>query len=396
VRVSYLQYVEWLEGIASALGRAKPGASSVFGRYATHTNPPEDPSPTNILLDLDEELAEFTALDSVGTSPRSLDLEDTCYDVQDGEFHAVANSGRFPVSIRYDTEKKSYQLRSPSLEQAFARLIRATEDKQENIVSFFNRKQSFRIITRTQGVIYAHGRFYQPRLPLWGKDYEEGFDLLRVFYPDARLKDIDSEKGRKCARNGSGWGKGSLFRFIDRIGHADGLASSEVFDHLVCDDMGTEVADFIAVSSSDRRVAFIHAKHHGAAKVSARAFQEVCAQATKNLVWIHPFSEKTIPNIGKWDATWTAAGIGTVARRIRRGPQDSASQSAALSEILRDPGASREVWIVLAQGFSYGEFQKQRKRVDPRPEIVQLFFLLQSVWAAVSSVGATLRIYCPT
>ena len=56
-----------------------------------------------------------------------------------------------------------------------------------------------------------------------------------------------------------------MFELIDRVGRS-GLLASDDFkaDILVCDDLGNELADFIALQRNPSRVAFIHSKHVGA------------------------------------------------------------------------------------------------------------------------------------
>ena len=47
---------------------------------------------------------------------------------------------------------------------------------------------------------------------------------------------------------------------------------------LICDDMGTEIADFIGIDSNNNKIIYIHCKH-SAKKLSASTFQDVCGQA---------------------------------------------------------------------------------------------------------------------
>lgn len=392
----YSTYSHWLDEVDRSLVYGRAGAAPVFRRYAVQSPPPKDTSPVNILFDMDEALGEYQSLLYPPPQEQLFEWDDTCYNIRNGAFVCTVNATQHQCSILFDTKRRNYRLTSPSLERAFARTGHATNVKQENVVSYLNRLQAFRLVTATPGVIYAHGNFYRPRLPLWGSPSTEGVDLLKVFHPDPSLSALSSEKGSRCRPRGVGWERGSLFDAIDHVGTEDGLSPDDKFDLLVCDDMGTEIADFIAASTATPRIAFIHAKVRKArGKTTATAFQEVSAQATKNLAWSHPFSESTIPSLLQWNNPWTLHPVGTVKRRIRRGPRDAEALWSTMYSILRDPASSREIWIVLGGGFSHREFEKERLKPYPRPELVQLFFLLQSTWAAVSSVGATLRVYCP-
>jgi hypothetical protein len=70
-----------------------------------------------------------------------------------------------------------------------------------------------------------------------------------------------SEKGRQGSANGKRWDDESVFAYIDTLGQ-EGLLASDRFvaDFLVCDDLGNELADFIALQRNPLRIAFIHAK----------------------------------------------------------------------------------------------------------------------------------------
>src|SRR5205807_3082514 len=135
----------------------------------------------------------------------------------------------------------------------------------------------FRVVPASERTIYAHSRFYTPILPMWGRVTASRFDLLKVLRSIPALSQIGSEKGQRCPSDGSGWQAGSLFHLIDHLGEGTGLRGElREVDLLVCDDMGNEVADFIAASTSRRSIAFIHAKaFETRVERSASSLQEV-------------------------------------------------------------------------------------------------------------------------
>ena len=62
------------------------------------------------------------------------------------------------------------------------------------------------------------------------------------------LGTIGTEKGdHPGSARSTGWAKESLFGFIDSGGAGSALEHDLKFDLLVCDDMGTEIADFIGL-----------------------------------------------------------------------------------------------------------------------------------------------------
>ena len=66
----------------------------------------------------------------------------------------------------------------------------------------------------------------------------------------------------------------------------------------------------------------------------------------------------------------------------------------SIKHIVRNPAASREVWIVIAGGLNYATLEVESTKINPSPRAVQLFYLLQSTWSAVSSIGARFRVFC--
>jgi hypothetical protein len=130
-------------------------------------------------------------------------------------------------------------------------------------------------------------------------------------------------------------------------------------------------------------------------KLSASAFQEIVGQAVKNLAILTPnwdcdFDKNT------WNGPWKS-NKQSVTRRIRvplNGGMTAKKAFDQFDRLLKNPSTRREVWIVMAQGLSLSEFEKEREKISPQPSVIQMLFLLQSTWAAVSSVGSQFRIFC--
>ena len=101
---------------------------------------------------------------------------------------------------------------------------------------------------------------YRPRLPLGPTSSSDNPDLLALMEGITELGTIGTEKGDPGSARSTGWAKESLFGFIDSGGAGSALEHDLKFDLLVCDDMGTEIADFIGLDTTNRRVVAIHAK----------------------------------------------------------------------------------------------------------------------------------------
>jgi hypothetical protein len=134
------------------------------------------------------------------------------------------------------------------------------------------------------------------------------------------LAGIASQKGAAKSANGGGWAPGSLFHLVDQLGFGTTMAGwLRDVDLLVCDDMGTEIADFIALDAAHARVVALHAKAFPQPRnVSASALHEISQQAVKNLAFFQPYLTTAPQNLNSWNHSWNGPQ-GKVSPRIRRG-----------------------------------------------------------------------------
>ena len=391
---SYEDYAAWVNATANKLENGSVPDGLLFERYALYAPAPVDPKPVHILLDVDDVGDEYSIPgepeDQAGLEAL---LDDRCWDVTDGQFQVTIAGSPADASVRWDSSRKRFMVESDGLKRLFVRAGTRGE-RRRNLVAHLNADQAFRIIT-DDGAIYSHGHFYRSRRPLWGRRRNGRIDLLQILHPVAALEHIVDEKG-DARPDHQGWVKGSLFELIDRDG-TTGLLGEQDFapDILVCDDMGSELADFIAVSTTEPRVALIHAKSAKDKELSASAFHDICGQAVKNLDVLTPQWNRQPKNLNVWNSAWRQDGQ-VVAKRIRRGAPDATAARLwpTIERVIRHPSATREVWIVMAQGLSHSAFESERQREKPKPSTIQLLYLLQSTWAAVNAVGARLRVFC--
>jgi superfamily II DNA or RNA helicase len=393
------QYLEWMHHISKELRDSDNAEVDLFERFADFVPPPEDTEAENILFDLEDafELYRTKALDPQN-GPTKLDTDDLCLAVgteHSGTVRWNLNGRDYDVQIAYDAERKRYLLECPKLERAYVRI----EGKGLNLVSYLNREQSFRIVPATPNVIYSHGRFYAPKLRLGGTQKKNKLDLFQILEETAELGELHQEKFP--ARNDrTGWSDGTVFHLIDSLGHGTQLHKlMRDFDILICDDAGkNEIADFIATDSTARKVVLIHAKAARETRLlSASAFADVCNQAVKNLDILTPFSAIEPANLQSWGAKWRASWNKVpqvVDRRIRKGPTSPTEAWQRIRNIIRDPAANREVWIVVGSTFSREEFRDAANRTKQPPEVIQILYSLQSTWGSVASIGARLRVFC--
>jgi superfamily II DNA or RNA helicase len=390
--VDYQEYRSWIDDVADQLQNSKAKVTPLFERYAANVRVPKSATPAHILLDPDG-LGDFDLVDGTWRSPADgLVLDDLCSDVSNGAFECVVNGQRCAARVTYDAERGRFEIESPEME-LFAPPPGPTS--RQHLVAQLNQKQAFRIIT-DGGLVYAHGRFYKSRFNLWGRGRSSRIDLVDILVSLPALTHITSEKGAAVQPAGAGWLAGSLFEFIDRRGAA-GFLASQGFDPdiLICDDIGPELADFIAVRLDPPRIALIHAKHGDGGTISAKAFHVICSQAVKNLGVLTPQWEGPSNDVTRWNGAWNGGPIGRVARRIRvNRPNKGATELwQQIQQLIRQPSTTREVWIVMGDGMSRSAFELEGKRNKPRASFINLIYLLQSTWSAASSVGAQLKVF---
>src|SRR5262249_40420152 len=137
--------------------------------------------------------------------------------------------------------------------------------------------ESFAVALKEPDVFYTSQAFYQI-------DYTHAESRLGdMLSARPNLDQVTSEKGRK-GKQKTRWDDQSIFHSID-VRANWGLIHSEFPDSefIFCDDMGTEVADFVCADFAQHRIAFIHAKYGENHKVSASALHDAVSQAIKNL-----------------------------------------------------------------------------------------------------------------
>jgi hypothetical protein len=321
-----------------------------------------------------------------------LDLEDTAYDVTNGEFTFVANGQAHHATLSWNAGFTRYDLVSHTL-RAEGFVERGGEHRE--LINHANQEQALRIVPADRTEIYSHGHFFKPVRP----DRKiGGFQLLDVLISVDALANTSSEKGQVIIDDD--WDSESVFGLISALAPANPRGAPTQMtqllpelDLLVCTDMGTEVADFMATQVG--RVILIHAKASPTPKLrSASALHDVASQAIKNLPYLQPLSDAEPPD-KRWTSPWRAKGVEGTATRQRVGSFTSSPEMwRHIRAVIANPQAEREVWLVLGQSLSIETLKAEATKTKPAAEVLQIFSLLQTTWGAVSQLGARLRIFC--
>jgi superfamily II DNA or RNA helicase len=459
--IAIKEYCEWAEGIADSMRRAqvtvrtvsqqrddrRAGILSYFKRFAPEADRvPVGHAPTWLLVDIAEYEGEYV-LRRVAPDREHLPLpqEDEQVQTQDetiifpvlesglAELHRIGNQDRWrghldvvggdPIAIEvtFKSRPGRYVLHSQFLD-SFRPYDKPDGD---TVLQELNQNQSFSIVPEEDGFFYTMGAFYRPGLGL-GPDYQDDqTGLLEMMVSLSELRNIHSEKGKKDELNESSvtWPATSLFGLLDaaatgRVGKIEDedyrKITRSLGQHLgniswfVCDDMGAERADFIALTErgGDRIIVLIHAKakpDEPPSSLSAKQLQEVCAQAIKNLDFLGP---RLADHARDWDKPWSRSKTeGASLNRIRVSPDGVQVEPAAGAEGLsqfaheaferavRNPSVRREVWLLLGASLEKAALDKVLRAEARNKQEVPPIYLLYATSAAVASSNALLRVF---
>lgn len=155
--------------------------------------------------------------------------------------------------------------------------------------------------------------------------------LLSIFKGIPEMSIVSSEKGQPRLTD-EDFANDTVFHVVEHT------FRDEAATHIVCDDMGFECADHIALS--DNRISFVHSKAKGKTSLSASAFQEVIGQALKNIGNIR-YMDVT-DKVGHWkDSKFHDSNIDV----CREGDLDTFEDT--YKKILNAPNGIKEVCIAV-------------------------------------------------
>lgn len=269
--------------------------------------------------------------------------------------------------------KNTIGVRSQLLDQI---VIRYRGDEKK-LSTYLNQENKFLITFSEPAYAYAERQLFRDLNLINSID-----GLLRIFEPKGALASVTSEK----AVGQSEFGTDGIFRFVE-----DSVVSTNAY--LVCDDLGDEWADYIAVdtTSNPPRLQFLHCKHKTESS-SASDLQEPIGQAVKNLSRMSlgstEFNEKAD---NKWNRNYSTTHIA----RIRRG-KSVLEVKEAFGSVLGDPNTERSVVLILSS-ISLKHVRDEfalLKASNARPHVSQLLWLLSWFVSACREHGVRPHIIC--
>lgn len=258
------------------------------------------------------------------------------------------------------------------------------EAKPKPLSRFLDHEDKFVLLFSDLALAYINGALFRDEALLAG-----GATFLARLKPLRSLVQTTSEKGQ-FVPNQTQFEVGSVFRVV-----VDDLAADA--NVLVCDDLGDEWADFIAVDTATDppTISFYHAKH-GDRSLSASAFHDSVGQAIKNLGRMTLPTASMAAKYRSWDQTYRGRKVTSSIPRIVRGGT-KAEIKAQIDSLRTAPDLVRRVFIVtssLSRNAVERVFENAAAGVAPSAHFVQLYWLLMSYFSACTEVGVIGYVVC--
>lgn len=387
-------FVAWAGEVAKVLKSATPG-SALFGRYMPTCAPPPNPEPKVLCLDLLRDDLTFQLADGAECQLKHSSCIIAQQTVNAATIHTgsfeLENGGTVELRITFDRAKARFWFTKAG--GTAVRAFLASDDKGvvKSLAEFLNQEQDSVLIGLSDGQIVYQGRnFYKV-------DYEHAEKLLvDLIQRPAQAPVCATEKGTKAQikvskkARAKSFPKGSLFRAVaDR---KIGLPFDE--ELLICDDMGSECADFVAINFKKHQLALIHAKTGPGGGISAAAFHDVAAQAMKNMVYLTKNSE--VPKgVAHWKAgaKWNGTGVSRLCGTVGKLPAGEMLWRKIKDEIV---GSSNpELYVVLVTAGCC-DLRALKMAVAPgghrTPELAQLVHLLDGLNGYARQLGVRVLI----
>jgi superfamily II DNA or RNA helicase len=392
-------FLSWTESVARIL-KLDGSVNPLFSRYMQICPPPENPLPKTICLDLLSQDISISLTDGreCRLKKSSSNISQKKTDVSEQYFCSFYFEGagipdqRVDLKIVYNPVKKRFWFYIDK-----ASVIRITHQAEEtpsgkNIAEYLNQNQDNIIIGLDGGDIVYQGRnFYKI-------DYAFAEQvLLNLIQRPSNAPLCKTEKGSKeeieliKKTKSTTFASASLFKSICE--RQIELPFEDIL--LICSDMGSECADFVAANMDQGKLALIHAKAGEGSKISASAFHDVVAQAMKNLVYLTK-NGGTPQGVDNWhsEAYWSRTKIPRLCRCPDGFPSKSGIWKLIKSNIINSSDPDLFIILVTTGCCDIHELKKAVHDSQYRtPETGQLLHLLDGLNGYARQLGVKLLIY---
>ena len=261
------------------------------------------------------------------------------------------------------------------------------EDAQyEKLIALINKLACF-----TVGFDDYQYMFYGRRLYKNGQIVKDIEAIRSTLVGLPAMSSSSSEKGENYTEHDTEFHQNCVFRIVE-----DNFAKSSC---LVCDDLGNEWADHIAINNDT--ISFIHSKSNNDTKkttLSASQFQEVVGQALKNIGYLNPTDAFLAAKKRSLDgAMYTLDRQRTSISKMRRGTAQQFVDE--IKKLRSSPNYTREVCLAvdfLSKQELLDAFDKlvAGQPLTQKNSVVQLIWLLNAFISTCKDADLHCKIYC--
>lgn len=394
-------FVAWCKSVVSAL-QLKPTGNGVFYRYMQTCLPPFNLVAKSICVDL---LRMGTnLLNGEGTPVRAKSSSSSMRQINSAlyqftlEFEVTTDPYAIiseMLTAEYQSDKKRFRFKAGDDPQIRVEVNDPRFPNGRSLQDYLNLNQDLVLIGLEGGEVVYQGRdFYAINYQNAEKSLLDRIVTLSSAQKCATEKGSEDElkaaKGLLGNTKQSKFAPGSLFNAIVSEKNLIPFES----DLLICDDLNTECADFVAADMSNHKLALLHAKIGGGAKISASSFHEVVAQAIKNLAYLSPNTE-TPEGATTWDTGvfWNNTEVERIVRAPKGTPLGTALWERLKTDIIQSVDGELHVVLVTA---GCCDRQKLKDAIDNKSkrthETAQLFHLLEGLSGYSRQLGVRLTV----
>ena len=404
-KVSIENYVSWVKTTIDELEGFVPHGSflDIFAKSIDYTEYKEQLTPASILFYQDKILEDLNSGQISefffrGKKDYTIDINERlrsferCLNIKtDGSFHI---ENRIDSSLRIVIGAASYYLTSSKLfRQVF---VRFSTGREIRLLTYLNEHKCYSIFFKERDCVYSNGRLFRDSQLLGNIP-----QFLEVFKVVTDLELVYKEKG-DIKKNPNAFEDQTVFRCTE-----DHLCNSRNFTFGLLDDLHSEWADHIGIG--ENKVAFFVEKcvtSEGSSKLkpksphySASAFQEVVAQAEKNLGLLHPLDHLLDNKIEFWKRNYNNDGVKTNIPRLVFGTSVEAAVDK-WKEIKRSPFHQTEMNLVV-NFISKNELKTKLAHLKDGDhgmsylnEVIQIMWLVSSLINCARELGTQVNVYC--
>jgi len=392
----------WAETIADGLAAMK-SSHPVLQRYMQTCSPPSAPVPVSMAIDLSHPKLKLSAPDGAVLliSASSVVVQAKTGSSTAGAYECtfVFLKGGDPkhplkldISIDYQHNRGRFWFRSRGAPGIHVQEVDDVRSTRRSLPDFLNQNQELVLLGLKGGSLVYQGKNF------YAVDYTHAERTLLEHFDRPAIAACSNEKGtseeldlaKAPGSKAKAFIPGSLFKVI-----AEGvLPLPFVPDLVICDDLGSECADFVMANFPSRSLALVHAKAGDGAGISASAFHDLVAQAMKNLVYLSRNAEQP-EGVKSWkkDAHWNGTGI----PRLYKAPANCPSGTELWKRLREDivDSADAQLYVVLATtgccdlSALKGAIHDSNKRT---PETAQLFHLLDGLIGYARQLGVRISV----